>query len=275
LRIGQGFLSATMKSVSRQFAGIAVLLALTGCGGTTESRKDSRGQRGTVLILAAASTNDALRELGDAFAKEHGVQVRINADASSKLATQINHDAPGDLFLSASEKWGDFVRDKGFAAQYRLLLGNHLVLIVPKGNPASVTRPEDLANEAVKRLALAAPAVPAGTYARQAFKKLALWDRLESQRKVVSGDDVRTALTYVERGEAEAGVVYSTDARITDQVEVVYEFPESSHDPIRYPLVLLKAGENNEGARRFYDFLQSPPASVVFKKYGFTPLAGP
>src|SRR5262245_38866922 len=130
-----------------------VAQVLTGCGGTASRPKE--GQRGTVLFLVAASTQDAVREIGDIFGKENGVEVRLNADASSKLATQISQDAPGDLFLSASEEWGDFVREKGYADRSVLLLANRLVLIVPRGNPARVARPEDLAQPAVKRLALA------------------------------------------------------------------------------------------------------------------------
>jgi molybdate transport system substrate-binding protein len=225
-------------------------------------------------VLTAASAEDALREVGDLFTREHGTEVRLSAGASSRLAAQIAHDAPGDLFLSASEEWADSVRKQGYAEQSCLLLGNALVLIAPRGNPARVGRPEDLTGPAVKRLALAGSAVPAGAYARQALKKLGLLDALEAQRRVVSGDDVRAALAYVERGEVEAGVVYATDARITDKVEVVYQFPESSHDPIRYPLVLLKAGRDREPARQFYNYLRSPQAVEVFRKYGFTPLAG-
>jgi molybdate transport system substrate-binding protein len=261
-----------MMTIPKRVVALTIAVVLAGCGGTATRPKE--GQRGTVLFLVAASTQDAVREIGDIFGKEHGVEVRLNADASSKLATQITQDAPADLFLSASEEWGDFVRQKGFASRSVPLLANRLVLIVPRGNAARVSRPEDLTQPAVKRLALAGPAVPAGAYARQSLDKLGLGKTLEEQKKIVSGDDVRAALAYVERGEVEAGVVYATDARLSEKVEVVHEFPASSHDPIRYPLVLLKAGANNEAARDFYEFLQSPRASEVFKKFGFTPLPG-
>jgi molybdate transport system substrate-binding protein len=259
-----------MIPATRRLVGLvaAASIILLGCRGST----DSRGQRGTVLVLAAASTQDALREAADLFSKESGAEVKINADASSKLATQITQDAPGDLFLSASEEWGDFVRDKGYAERSHLLLGNRLVLVVPKGNPARVSRPENLSGASVEKVALAGPSVPAGKYGRQALKKVGVWDTLEAGRKIVSGDDVRSALAYVERGEAQAGIVYATDARISDRVEVAFEFPENSHDPIRYPLVLLKAGRDNEAAGKFYDFLRSARAAEVFRKYGFTPL---
>jgi molybdate transport system substrate-binding protein len=154
------------------------------------------------------------------------------------------------------------------------LLGNTLVLVVPRGNPARVARPEDLAADAVRKLALAGPTVPAGIYARQALAHLHLLEPLEKEHKIAAGENVRVTLAYVERGEAEAGVVYGSDARITDKVEVAFTFPASTHAPIVYPLVLLRAAEPNAGARRFYDYLQGPESATVFLKHGFTRLPG-
>jgi molybdate transport system substrate-binding protein len=122
----------------------------------------------------------------------------------------------------------------------------------------------------VKRLAVAGPTVPAGIYARQALKKLNVWDTLAADNKIVTGDNVRVTLTYVERGEAEAGIVYGTDAKISDEVELVYTFPAQTHDPIRYPLVLLKAGSASSSAQAFFDYLQSAKAKEMFGKYGFS-----
>src|SRR5262249_37009600 len=156
----------------------------------------------------------------------------------------------------------------------RPLLTNDLVLIVPKGNPARVRKPADLTGESVKHVALAGKDVPAGIYGRQALKKLDLLDTLEKEKKIVAGDDVRVTLTYVERGEAEAGVVYDTDAKITDKVEVVHTFASATHDPIRYPLVLLKAGQKKESARKLFEFLQSSAAEKIFENHGFKLLPG-
>ncbi|OAI44923.1 hypothetical protein AYO44_13390 [Planctomycetaceae bacterium SCGC AG-212-F19] len=227
-----------------------------------------------MLVLVAASTTDAVQEIGAQFSLETGIAVKINADDSSKLATQIAHDAPGDIFLSANEQWASFVKDKGFAQEATPLLGNALVIVVPKGNSAQVRKPEDLTGPAVKRVALAGPTVPAGIYARQALKSLKLWDELEKEKKVVAGENVRVTLTYVERGEADAGIVYATDARITEKVQVVYTFEPGTHDPIVYPLVLTKAGPKNPAARKFYDYLLSPSAVATFQKHGFSRIAG-
>lgn len=242
-------------------------VALAGCGGTTEDGPGGRADRGPVLALVAASTKDAVREVADAFAREGNGEVRISADDSSKLAQQIAEGAPADLYLSANEKWADFVAEKGFAQGRTLLLGNSLVIVVPTGNPAGVHKPEELTGPSVKRLAVAGPAVPAGTYARQALGKLGLWGALEP--KVVSGESVRVTLAFVERGEADAGLVYATDAKISERVEQVYQFDPATHEPIRYPLVLLEAARDHPAARRFYDYLQTPRAAVIFQKYGF------
>jgi molybdate transport system substrate-binding protein len=125
----------------------------------------------------------------------------------------------------------------------------------------------------MKRLAVAGPTVPAGIYARQALKNLKLWETLEADKKIVAGDNVRATLTYVERGEVEAGIVYATDAKISDKVALVYSFPAETHDPIRYPLVLLKAGNSSASAVAFVDYLQSPKATEIFAKHGFSLLA--
>lgn len=215
-----------------------------------------------------------MREAATAFTAETGAEVKLNSDDSSKLATQIVNEAPADLFLSANEKWAEFVQAKGFAQETVALLGNRLVIVVPRGNPARVVQPQDLATPAVRRLALAGPTVPAGIYARQALAQLNVWNELDRGKKVIEGENVRVALTYVERGEVEAGIVYATDAAVSNRVEAVYTFAADTHDPIVYPLVLLKAGEKNEAARGFYTFLRSRRAADIFQKHGFRFLAG-
>jgi molybdate transport system substrate-binding protein len=257
-----------------------LVLALLGCGRGGEPANNKVGDKpstegpNVVVAFVAASTKDAVQEIADRFVEANKVDVKINADDSSKLALQITQEAPADLFLSANEKWAEYVQAKGFAKESKILLGNSLVLVVPTGNPAGVKRPEDLVRERVKRVAVAGPTVPAGIYARQALGNLGLWKTLEADKKVISGDNVRVTLTYVERGETEAGVVYSTDARISEHVEIAYSFEPSTHDPIRYPLVLLKQAQRHASARRFYEFLQGERAKRVFQKNGFAVFDG-
>ena len=228
----------------------------------------------TVLCLNAASTKEALKELGESFKKETSITVSFSPEDSSKLANQIAEGAPADVFLSANEKWADFVKEKGLSETAAPLLGNALVMIGPKGNPAKITKPEDLKNPALKHLAIAGPTVPAGIYAKASLTSLKLWDELEKSKKLTPGENVRITLTYVERGEAEAGIVYATDAKISQKVEVVTTFDPSTHPKIVYPLVLLKRGAANPAAKKWFDYLQTKESAEVFKKYGFTRLGG-
>jgi molybdate transport system substrate-binding protein len=239
---------------------------MTGCHRADDTPKASE----PVTAFVAASTKDAVQEIAAAFRSEKNTEVKLNADDSSKLATQIVQEAPAHLFLSANEKWADFVKEKGFAQETTLLLGNSLVIVTPKGNPAAIHNAYDLTKPSLKRLAVAGPTVPAGMYARQALRNLKVWNGLEAQKKIISGDNVRATLTYVERGEVEAGIVYATDAKVSDDVSLVYTFPADTHEPIRYPLVLLKAGNASSSARSFFDYLQSPKATEVFAKHGFS-----
>jgi molybdate transport system substrate-binding protein len=227
------------------------------------------GDRQPILVSIAASTTDAVQSLADRFTAQTHLPVTLNAGDSPKLAAQIVAGAPASIFLSANRKWADFVDEKGLAIKSTPLLGNRLVLIVPKGNPAKVHTTANLTSAAVGRLALAGPAVPAGMYARQALAKLNLLSALEADGKIVDGDNVRVALAFVERGEADAGIVYATDALVAPGVEVVAAIDPSLHERIIYPLVLLKAAADNPDARRFFEYLQSPDAAAVFDKFGF------
>jgi len=253
--------------IRRRFWKYILLMAVAAIG--CSRRADAPNANERVIVFAAASTKEAVEETANAFKSERGGKVKINADDSSKLAMQIVEEAPAHIFLSANEKWADFVKEKGFSLETVPLLGNSLVIVTPTGNPAAIRTADDLTKPALKRLAVAGPTVPAGIYARQALKKLNIWNVLEAAKKPVNGDNVRVTLTFVERGECEAGIVYATDARITDKVDLVYTFPAETHDPIRYPLVLLKSGSESLMAQAFFEYLQSPKAREIFARHGF------
>jgi molybdate transport system substrate-binding protein len=223
-------------------------------------------------VFAAASTTNALNEIKAQFTKDSGVAVQTSYAASSTLAQQIVHGAEADLFISADTKWADFLAKKDQVARQQDLLGNRLVIVVPADSKIEVKKPDDLLAAGIEHLALGEPqSVPAGIYAKQALTKLGLWDRLKA--KVVSAEDVRHALTYVETGSADAGIVYATDAAISKKVKVAVEMSENLTGPVRYPLVLLKHGDGSAAAKAFYRHLSSPAAAKVFQKYGFTVLS--
>jgi molybdate transport system substrate-binding protein len=227
------------------------------------------GASGKALISAATSTKDVMESLAGQFAKKSQGTIKVNPGSSDSLAGQIMAGAPVDLFLSASPEWGAKVDNAKFSARQVKLLTNKLVLVVPQKNPAGVKVPGDLAQAAVKKIALAGERVPAGKYADQALAKLGLLDGFTKAKKIVRGQDVRTALAYVERGEAEAGIVYSTDLLAARNVEMVHEFDPALHDEIVYVLVLLKQGEDNPAAQKFFEFLRSEEANETYRKFGF------
>jgi molybdate transport system substrate-binding protein len=225
----------------------------------------------TVLVFAAASTTDALNEITTQFTENTGIAIETNFAASSTLAQQISNGAEADLFISADTRWADHLAKQDFVAQQRNFLGNRLVIVIPADSTINVQKPEDLLDARIEHLALGEPAsVPAGRYAKQALVRLGLWEKLKG--RVVSAEDVRHALTYVETAAAEAGIVYATDAAITNRVKVAFGLPETLTDPVRYPLVLLKHGRERAAAVSFYNYLSSAPAAKVFQKYGFAVL---
>lgn len=235
-----------------------LLMASVGCAGTKNS---------PVRIFAAASTREAVERIAQTFQDQTGVAVETNFGASSSLARQIERGADADLFLSADENWADFLADKELIDRRRDLLSNRLVVIVPSKSTAKLQSLDELAGPRITRLALAGPQVPAGTYAREALTHAGIWDRL--QDRVIEGGDVRQALAYVDREEAEAGIVYATDVIGSSKVRVALEVNSQLHAPIRYPLALIRREQERPSARRFYDFLGSPEAGEVFRAVGF------
>jgi molybdate transport system substrate-binding protein len=231
--------------------------------------QEKGGPPQAVTFFVAASTKEAVEEIAALFEKEQGIEVKVSPGASNMLATQIAEGAPADLFLSASEEWAESLKTKGAVLESQNLLGNALVIAVPRGNPEGVKSPGDLTGDPVKKVALAGEKVPAGKYAEQALRSAGLAEQLRT--KIVRGQDVRMTLAFVERGEAEAGIVYETDVRVSRKVETAYRFDPRSHDRIVYPLVLLRAAEKNENARKFHAFLRMAEARAVFERHGFAP----
>ncbi len=245
------------------------LALVVGCDSSVS--KTDAPEDNPVVLLAAASTAEAVEEIAREFQEETGIRVTVSTGGSNALANQIIAGAPADVFLSASQEWADAVAAKQLAEKSQPLLTNRLVLIVPRGNPDKVNSPDDLKSPRLTKLALAGESVPAGKYADQALRSLGLLEDLARENKIARGQDVRGALTYVELGEASAGIVYATDAKISQRVEVVYTFLADTHDEVVYPAVLLKRGAENASARRFFDYLCGTKAMEVFQRQGFEP----
>lgn len=224
------------------------------------------------VVLAAASMQEALSEAANSWSSTGHPKPVLSFAASSALARQIESGARADLFVSADEDWMNQVESQGLAkpGSRRILVRNALVLIGPVQGPHSVALTAPSLKQALGqgRMAMADPdSVPAGKYGKAALQKLGLWPTV--QDKIASGENVRAALSFVERGEVPLGIVYITDAKASKKVRIVATFPEKSHPPIVYPIALLKSGRPEGDA--FERFLASSRGQAIFASYGFTP----
>jgi molybdate transport system substrate-binding protein len=221
-------------------------------------------------VSAAASLTDVLQEIAPIYEKQSGDAMLFNFGASSMLARQIQEGEPADLFISADELKMDQLQQRGLIVKRsrRSILSNTLVIIVPSDSRLKIASPADLANPAIRNIAVAEPqTVPAGVYAKEYLRKLRIWDKIKY--KIVPTDNVRAALAAVESQNAETGIVYKTDALISRVVRIAYEVSAAEGPDISYPAAVLADSKQQAAAQRFLDFLQSPPAQEIFRKYGF------
>ena len=250
-------------------AGTAVLAALAlavvaACAGSGAPPADR------VRVSAAVSLTGPLERVADGFERDTGTAVELNLAGSSTLAAQILAGAPVDLFISADERQMDRVAAELLIdTETRVaLLSNRLAVVVPAGEAGAPRGPAELRGPAFRRIAIGDPAgVPAGVYGRCYLASLGLWDALAP--RVVPTRSVRAALAVVEAGDADAGIVYSTDALSSDDVTVAFEVPADEGPAIAYPAAILADAANRAGAARFFAYLQSETARGAFRQAGF------
>ncbi|MDR9829071.1 molybdate ABC transporter substrate-binding protein [Vibrio sp. FNV 38] len=228
----------------------------------------------SVTVFAAASMTDALDEIAQKFEHQTGTQVKRSYASSSVLARQIAQGAPADIFISANQRWMEYLIEIEAVDQNSVkpLVRNQLVAVMP-GNLESKPVVLDDATTILKllqgtRLAVGDPKhVPAGIYTQQAFESLGMWQQLLPH--LARANNVRAALLWVERQEARVGVVYRTDALVSQRVHVIAQFPESSHEPIVYPVAKVNKAKMTSQTHAFYEFLMTKDAMSVFESFGF------
>jgi len=223
-----------------------------------------------INVFAAASLSDSLKEIAIPYQKQTGDKVAFNFGGSSLLARQIEEGAPADIFFSADEAKMDGLEKKGLILKdtRKSRLSNSLVIVTASDDGPAIATPKDLATDKVKRLALAEPrTVPAGIYAKKYLQKQNLWPSVEA--RVVPTENVRAALAAVEAGNAEAGIVYKTDAAMSKKVRIACEVPASESPAISYPMAVVKDAKELDAAMRFLKHLGSDEAGQVFRKFGF------
>jgi len=225
-----------------------------------------------ITVFAAASLTNALQDVDAAFTRVGGVPVKESFASSSVLARQIEAGAPAQVFISADTKWMDYLAGKGLIGAQTTLLGNQLALIAPADSPL---RPFAIGPAldwlrllgVEGRLAVGDPDhVPAGIYAKESLQHLGAWKDVEP--RLARAEDVRGALTLVERGDTPLGIVYVTDARVSAKVKIIGVFPAASHSPIVYPAAIVK-GADAPPVRNYFRFLRGTEARAIFARYGF------
>ena len=227
-----------------------------------------------LTVSAAASLKNVMEEIELLYPKKHPeTEIIYNFASSGSLQRQIEHGAPVDVFISAATKQMDALekQDLLLTETRRDLLKNQMVLVTPtsnKNNNLKLDNFDDLTTKEITTIALGEPnSVPAGKYAQEVLTYFKIADKVNS--KAVYGKDVRQVLNYVATGNVDAGIIYHTDAQVSDNVKIVAIAPETSHSPVIYPIAIIKDSDNPEAARELVEFLTTPEAQAVFEEYGF------
>ena len=221
-------------------------------------------------LSVAASLAPAINEISTEYTKTSGNEVRLDIASSGSLARKIASGAQTDIFFSASRDWIDYLLKENLTREkdVEIIAHNSLVLITNVENQFESSGLDYLSE--AKTIALGDPVhVPAGKYASQALEYLGLYEKLTEDGKIVLCPSVRNVLALVERGEAGAGIVYYSDAAISNDVKQLYVFPDSSHDSIDLYSAVISNSTKNKKATEFLGFLKSDRGKDIFRRHAF------
>jgi molybdate transport system substrate-binding protein len=240
--------------------GIAAIVAVICCGRAVADQG--------ILVCAASSMTDALKEISAAYAETTpSATIRYSFASSGALAQQIRSGAPADVFVSAAADQMDQLRVTGLvvADTVTTIARNKIVLLT---NSEAVSDWKDLRKPEVKRFALGSPAsVPSGMYAQQCLEHLRIWRDVKD--RAVFTENVRQTLSYMEDGNAQAGAVFATDAKLAKKSRVAADAPAGSHQPVGYPAAVVTRSANKAFASDFVSFLSRPAGQKILARYGF------
>ncbi|MFD9789875.1 molybdate ABC transporter substrate-binding protein [Streptomyces sp. NPDC059070] len=249
----------------------ALLVPLAACsndddkkdtGGSTPSGSAGTAPKANLTVLAAASLTDVFKTAGAAYEKAHpGTKLTFSFAGSQELVAQVSQGSPADVLVTADTKSMDKV--KADAGPPTVIAKNRLVIATGKGNPHKVGALKDLADTKLK-VVLAAPEVPAGKYSKQILDAQKITVRPVSQEP-----NVRAVLSKVELGEADAGLVYKTDAESAKGKVDAVQIPDDQNAIAKYPAAALKGSKNAEAAAAFVTWLSSPEGQKILQDAGF------
>lgn len=257
------------KSIQKTLFSVLLLLSLglSACASAAQPKE--------VIVFAASSLTNAFDEIAVAFEAAHsGVDVLNSYASSSDLATQLAEGAPADVFASANDKqMGVAVAAGRISGESVAFVTNRLAIIVPADNPAGIETFEDLANAGIK-LVLAAPGVPIRDYSDQS---IALMGDADFQAAVYANlvseePNVRQVATKVSLGEADAGIVYTSDVT-PDIADLVLQIaiPDAQNVFATYPIAVVEGAPAGRLAQQFVDFVLSADGQAILQKWGFGP----
>jgi molybdate transport system substrate-binding protein len=252
-----------------------VMLLAAGCGGqqgdSSKTASSASGAPVELHVSAAASLTDVMKEIAANYEKEHpNVKIVFNFGSSGALQQAIQNGGETDLFFSAAQKQMNALDKDGLLADgtRKDLLVNEVVLIVPKDGGRDLTDFQQLTRSDIQHIALGEPkGVPVGQYSEEVLTKMGILDAVKG--KAVYGSDVRQVLSWVESGDADCGIVYATDAAVSDKVKVAAKAPAGTHKPIIYPAAALKDSKQLDMARDFLAYVSNDASKALFAKFGF------
>lgn len=253
---------------------ISMIIAFAGCSKGREaggSGEDDNAQKLELNVFAAASLTDSLEEIKGVYEhKNQGVRLVLNFASSGALQKQIQQGAPADIFISAGKSNMENVVGTGEVNGHDVvkMLGNSMVVICSEGVTDMPKSLEDLKDSSFEKISIADPAsAPAGRYAKESLDESGLFEELSV--KTVYGKNVRQTLMYVEAGEVEAGIVYSSDVTVMEKGSVAFDVSSKLHSEIAYPAAVLKDSQNRDEAKKLMEFLKGEESSEIFIKNGF------
>ena len=251
---------------------VASVLAAAGCGGGDSSGGGSSGSSapagGTLNVSAAASLTEAFTQLAQAYRSAHpGWTVQLNFAGSDQLAAQIEQGVPADVYAAASPKYPEELQSKNLLGDTTDFATNSLILIVPPDNPAHIKSVYDLKKGA--KLVVGDPAVPVGAYTETVLENLGI---SQSDLNIVSKEqDVKSVLSKVELGEADAGFVYVTDALSAGDKVKQLKLPEAAQATAVYPIGIVSSSKQTEAAQQWIDLVTGPDGQKVLQDLAFGP----
>lgn len=252
-------------TVCRLVLAVLATLTLAGCGSSGAGGSRQNSTTGTINVLAAASLSETFTSLAKVFEADHpGVTVKLAFDSSATLAEQVNQGAPADVLATADERTMKLVVDTGgTASDPKLFATNRLQLVVPQKNPADIMRFSDIAMPGVKYV-VCVDSAPCGKLAATVLANTGIKAKPASEEV-----DVKAVLSKVQLGEADAGLVYATDAVAAASKVKAIDIPTSGENLNSYPIAALKDSKKPVLAKAWVDLVLSAQGQKMLTDAGF------